>query len=503
MRSLAFRASLTSVVLAAGLLHAGCYDTAEDCALNPILQCGPWAPDAGPSASCDPSKNSVAIADSCGVFVSPSGDDANAGTKERPVKTIGAALGKRAAIYACAGTTAFNEMLTVTAGATIYGGLDCSSWSYVGATTKTIVTAGAGQVPVTLAMGTGTRLVDLHVLAADVSTMSDGTSSIAVVANGATAELDGCVIEAQGAAVGAPGTGYTSAAQAGMMGLPGADACTASITLPGNSVSSGCGTPDSTSGLGGIGAMTSGGNGSNGQPGTTANGGTGEGSAVCTPGTVGDAGMTGASGVGATALGSVAGGTYAGAAGADGMPGTLGQGGGGGGGAMGGTGASQCTMASTAGGASGGSGGSGGCGGTGGNGGKPGGSSIALVDLGATLTMSNVTIKAGNGGNGGAGGLGQNGGAGGMPGPGGTVPNGVNLHAGCQGGPGGSGGNGGQGGGGRGGHAIGIGYTGATAPSTKNVTFVKGTAGAGGTGDDSNGNMGSGAAGVAVNVQGF
>jgi hypothetical protein len=56
----------------------------------------------------------------------------------------------------------------------IYGGLDCTSWSYVGATMKTTITAGAGQVPVTLATGPGAKLTDLHVLAADVSAMSDG-----------------------------------------------------------------------------------------------------------------------------------------------------------------------------------------------------------------------------------------------------------------------------------------------------------------------------------------
>ena len=68
-----------------------------------------------------------------------------------------------------------------------------------------------------------------------------------------------------------------------------------------------------------------------------------------------------------------------------------------------------------------------------------------------------------------------------------------------------AGGAGGQGGGGRGGHAIGIAYTGMTAPSTMGVSFPKkGTAGMGGAGDDSmTGITGNGAAGVAADVQGF
>ena len=156
------------------------------------------------------------------------------------------------------------------------------------------------------------------------------------MANGATAELDGCVIEAQRAAAGAAGMGYTSAAMAGMIGESGNDACTGSFTAPGNPVSSGCGTPDSMSGDGGNGLVSSGGAGSPGSPGSAMNGGLGEMSGVCTPGMVGDPGMPGTLSQGATSLGSVAGGNYTGTAGTDGASGTPGQGGGGGGGGRGG-----------------------------------------------------------------------------------------------------------------------------------------------------------------------
>jgi hypothetical protein len=489
-------AHVAAVLLLVGLgvIGEGCFfklDCAED------ETCAPSSATGGSmSAGCVPSTVTGAVADSCGVFVSPMGHDGNAGTKKKPVKTIVAALGKGTAIYACAGAMPFSEAVTVPAGSTIYGGLDCSSWGYIGSTMKTEVTAAAGEVPVTLAMGSGAKLVDLHVLAADASMMTDGTSSIAVVADHATAEIDRCVLEAQGAAAGAAGAGYSSAAQAGMTGSAGTDACMGAAVLGGLSVTNVCGTSDSTSGLGGDGSVTSGGAGSPGSPGTTMNGGAGEGTAVCTPGTKGDDGMPGKAGSGATGTGSISAGSYSGVNGGDGSTGPVGQGGGGGGGAMGGTGANQCTMPSTAAGASGGSGGSGGCGGMGGKGGAFGGSSIALVSFDATLTLTSVTLKGGNGGAGGDGGTGQNGGSGGMVGTGGTVPNGSTLHPGCDGGPGGMGGTGGKGGGGTGGHSLGIAVMG-TAPAMSGWTATTSAPGPGGKGDDTMGNMGDGAAGMA------
>jgi hypothetical protein len=461
----------------------------------------------GPPPSCIPSLSSTPVADSCGVFVSSStgSDTTGMGTKEAPYKTITAALAKGSILYACAGATPFSEALAVPPGTTIFGGLDCSSWSYVGATTKTTVTAGAGQIPVTLAAGSGAKLVDLHVLAADASSMNDGTSSIAMVANGATAELDGCVVEAQGGAAGAAGQNFSMVAQAGAMGASGGDACTAATVNGGAPVSSMCGTPDSVSGNGGQGFGVSGGSGSPGSPLGAMNGGSGDTGSGCSTGTKGNDGSPGTPGKGAatTDLGTVSATGYTGVTGKIGGAGTPGQGGGGGGGAKGGTGAGMCTMAATSGGAAGGSGGSGGCGGTGGKGGSPGGSSIAIINLGATLTMSNVTLKAGGGGAGGNGGAGQTGGGPGLGGNGGKVLTATSLNPGCGGGPGGLGGNGGKGGGGRGGHAIGIAYTGTTAPSMMGVTFVMGTAGAGGKGDNSMGNMGDGAQGIMADLQGF
>src|SRR5215468_9197179 len=156
----------------------GCFQPQNDCGRAHDCPLGNGT-GGGVPVACDPSQNTDPVADSCGVFVSAMGDDGNAGTKEKPLKTIGAALAKGAVVYACAGPMPFNEAVTVPAGVAIYGGIDCTSWGYVGDKIKTAITAGPGQVPMTLSMGLGAKLSDLHVTAAP--TMDPGGSSIAVV----------------------------------------------------------------------------------------------------------------------------------------------------------------------------------------------------------------------------------------------------------------------------------------------------------------------------------
>jgi hypothetical protein len=453
---------------------------------------------AGTPADCVPSENSKPVEDTCGVFVSSSkGADGAAGTKSAPLKTLAEAITKANGlpVYACA--EAFAGSVTLASGSAIFGGLDCTKdWAYVGATTKSTLTGDADKPALVLAStANGAKVEDFTITAANA--MTAGGSSIAVVVDGATAELSRCDLIAGDAIAGAAGAAYPSAAQAGAMGLPGSDACKANSILGGDSVVSMCGMPDSISGLGGNGTVNSGGDGSNGSPGAAMNRGIGEVGAVCTAGTVGDAGPAGMPGAGATGAGTIDKTGYTGAAGMPGTGGGPGQGGGGGGGAKGGTGMNQC-MAGMAGGASGGSGGSGGCGGLGGKSGSAGGSSIGLISLKANVSFTDVKVSTGNGGPGGDGGPGQDGGLGGAPGAGGTAPSG--LKPACNGGNGAMGGKGGKGGGGLGGHAIGIAHTG-TAPPMKGVTFdKKGTAGKGGAGADA---MHDGAAGVQADMQSF
>jgi hypothetical protein len=495
------------VGLGALAVVGGCWPFTEsaDCQ-NAFLGCpttgtssGTGAHDGGTGghASCDPAKGAVDA--SCGVFVSSSkGDDANAGSESKPLKTLGAALNKAGGgrVYACG--ESFAEAIKLSAGATLYGALDCANGWVYDASKKTQLTATAGSIPLRITMATtGVEVSDFTITSADAT--ADGGSSIAVVVAQATASFVRCDLVAGSGKAGLAGAAYQMSAQAGVNGNAGKDACSADTSLGGKAVTSMCGNPDSISGAGGIGDTAAGGSGSPGLPASASNGGAGEGAGVCTPGKPGDVGGAGNPSVGATGLGTLSTSGYAGVSGTDGMPGLPGQGGGGGGGAKGELSASACP-AGSGGGASGGSGGSGGCGGMGGKGGGAGGASIALVSIEATLTFVGVTLEVGTGGNGGDGGPGQDGGMGGTGAAGGMGKG--TLKIGCAGGAGSKGGVGGKGSGGAGGHAIGIAYTG-KAPPMSGIMFTSGTAGAGGTGDDTMGNLGDGAPGVAANAQMF
>ena len=520
MRSLKTIAALS--VIAAGVIQlSGCFNSAGDCELNPKLGCGPFANTTGSGSSasssstsssgtggspinCIPSESKDPVDASCGVFVSASGDDGATGVQDKPVRSltqaVTLAMGGARRIYACAEELV--GAVELPAELTVYGGLDCAtmprSWQYVGDTSKTTITANAGAIPLTLASGTGTKLFDLHVVAKPAVT--EGGSSIAVIANHVTAEITGCQFEAGDGVAGTQGKPYSSAASAGTMGVKGGDACSTNTVAGGDPVSNVCGTLDSSGGLGGSGTSVSGGNGSSGLPDGSLNFGTGEGASACTTGTTGDSGLPGLPGLGATGLGSITKSGFAGVIGMPGLVGPPGQGGGGGGGAKGGMALDKCPVVGMTGGAAGGSGGSGGCGGAGGKGGNPGGSSIALLSLGSSLTFSAVTLTTGAGGKGGDGGAGQDGGFPGGPGSGGAVPmTATKLNPGCDGGQGGTGGKGGKGGGGIGGQSIAIAFTGAEPPKSGWMA-ITGAFGTGGLGGDA---AGTGAPGVKANIQAF
>jgi hypothetical protein len=509
------KAILAAMGLLAGLaVGNGCFfklDCTEDETCRGSSSAGTGA---GTPIGCDPSQNKGPVANTCGVFVSPDGDNGNPGTKEKPVKTITAALAKGTTIYACAGAMPYSEAVVVDTTATLFGALDCTSWIYA-ATKKTALTATPDAVPLSLAStGSGAEVVDFAITAADA--MLDGGSSIAVVVNGATASFTRTDITAGKGKDGGPGStptdsvGPTTSTDPLIKGNDAKDACMDPAMQFGGAAKENMlclaanGGP--LGGAGGVGAVN---NGSSGdlQPTATAQtalGGVGQPNTDpmslwgCTSasglGSSGANGGSGTPGAGAkdTDLGTLNESAYIGVAGQPGGTAKPGQGGGGGGGAKGKT---MCA------GASGGGGGAGGCPGKGGLGGMPGGASIGIVSLDATLAFDAVTIKAGGGGAGGDGGDGQAGGTGGNGGNGGNgSTNG--LSDACNGGKGGQGGIGGKGGGGRGGHAIGIAYKGKMPPA-KGVTFTKGTPGAGGKGDNANGNMGDGGAGVAADVQVF
>ena len=501
--------ALTLSLLGAAAGLGGCYSLGSDCKFN--YDCGAGG-DGGSGGStggggtggappgCIPSNNSTPVDDSCGVFVSSTrGDDTNAGTKEKPVTTLGMAISMSGGkpIYLCG--EALLETVSIDANVVVYGALDCAAdWKY-DASKPTELSASGDQVPVSISSGSRLDMYDVHVKADDA--LSPGSSSIGILAEAdATLNLTRCKVSAGKGADGASFDPPADPAQMGADGPEGGNACMASQTITADPPTTSCGDVQSVGGPGGVGLSNSASPGGPGEPQGAMNGGQAEGATACTDGGAGDAGMTGAPGDGASSLGSLQAGIgYVPSPGADGKAGSPGQGGGGGGGSKGGTGAGKCQVAATAGGASGGAGGSGGCGGAGGKGGGGGGASIGIATLGAKLTFSDVTIETSAGGNGGNGGVGQTGGIGGKGGIGGSKGAAVNLKNGCAGGDGGTGGDGGKGGGGRGGHSIGIAHTGA-APDTTGATITVGTAGNGGAGE---GATGGGQTGVADKLQAF
>ncbi|WP_437969547.1 PGRS family protein [Sorangium sp. So ce260] len=448
------------------------------------------------------------------MFVSASrAGSAGTGTKAEPFGSLQEAINQAqqngtGRVYACAGDgEEFTEVVEVPGGVTLYGGLDCKSgWLWAGEATKTVLTADEGMIPLTMGGPSGTvRIEDLHVVAKPTTQQRNGAgvSSIAAIAHGTAVELVRCKLEAGDAAPGADGAAFTEAGIAGLPGLTGSPGCSRSDSerVPGGkAVVNQCGTPDdpaddSTGGYGGWSYPAMGGPGGDGLPllaasGDQENHGTGwSSSGRCANGSSGNPRPRGAPGVGAEGPGRISMTGYAGVSGAPGSRGAPGQGGGGGGGDRGESLNSMDYLCydglhADRAGAAGGSGGTGGCGGLGGQGGLPGGASIALLSIDATLSFEAVVLTAGDGGRGGNGGDGQLGGAGGAGGEGGSVDprTSDNLYDGCDGGRGGKGGDGGKGGGGQGGHSLGIAFTG-TPPPLGGVAMQLGLAGIGGDGD--------------------
>ena len=188
----------------------------------------------GKPVSCVPSELKNAVASDCGVFVSSSmGDDKNPGSQKEPFKSLQSAIAAANGrpVYACG--ESFREPVSVTTGVTLYGALDCANgWAYDGSK-KTALTASADAIPLTLsasATGAVVSVFDFAITAADAS--AAGGSSIAVLANGATATLARVDLVAGKGADGAVGI-----APAGS-GMKGADA---PVPVPAGALD-GCGT---------------------------------------------------------------------------------------------------------------------------------------------------------------------------------------------------------------------------------------------------------------------
>jgi Big-like domain-containing protein/flagellar hook capping protein FlgD len=439
----------------------------------------------------------------CGpIFVSPTGSDANLGTIEAPMRTLGAAIlaahthGRD--VYIAKGV--YEGTVVLASGVNLYGGFDDDAgWARSLASRATIHLGPGGGDVAALAVSIDQRTVVDHIVVEsnrDPGAVTPGSANAAVlvVESAAAVAFRNCDLHAARGTNGAQGA-------SGALGENG-----------GNGHDGGCGTAwpapvtiGSCAGGGGPGGYQ-GGSGGGGGGNTT--GGGGGGLPWCPPsctdvtpapghggwngagplGGVGgsNAGLGGPGGPGGPGLAGSpgSGGPGFGLDGSAGTNGESGSGGGGGGGGTGGIGlclGGQICLFSSGGG--GGGGGGGGVGGAGGAGGGGAGSAYGVVARNGLVELAGCRLSIADGGNGGNGGPGGAGGAGGAGGIGSSLASGIVGTPGGPGGPGGSSGAGGPGGGGSGGNSIGIlrlaGGSSSIDPST---IITTGTPGLGGPG---------------------
>jgi hypothetical protein len=428
--------------------------------------------------NCEPVANGVIDA-SCGVFVKADAAPGGDGSKAAPFASLEAATaGGASPIYVC--LEPLTQPQHITNPAIVYGGVDCTNFSWTAAERSQIATCQPGvagcasdiTVPLTIEE-VGTLTIErLDVFAPNA--IVAGQSSIAIVAMEATITLRESTVVAGNGAPGAMG-GSGLQGEAGANGANGVLNGNGSLLGP-DGAASACGVFGGDGGgyfiLNGNdfsaptqGGVAQGNAGLNGTLGMTTSACAGGGMGV----TIGQVGPAGANAAGQGAL-STSG--YEGVAGSVGGVGAAGGGGGGGG-------SLRWIQAGVDPIASGGAGGAGGCGGLGGLGGGFGGSSFAILSLGSTLVFDAVSLQSALGADGAVGGAGGPGGAGGLGGTGGYNFNGgINSATACSGGAGRPGGAGGPGGAGAGGHSAAIAHLG-PAPNLSGATTSVGTAGVG------------------------
>ena len=443
---------------------------------------GGAAGDGGSARTCDETRSPVnevcRLNEDVAIFVSPTGDNTNAGTRDAPLETLTKAIELAAeagkAVIACTGS--FQENIAIR-GATqvkLYGGFACAEGWRSGAE-RTRVAPSEG-IPLTIESATSPVLVEgVDFIAPNATVL--GHSSIAVsLVEAADVTLRNLGLSAGNGADG--GRGITMP-----FTLPNPEALNGNAAT--RTVSRGWaetgGVPCSLVCPSGV--RTVGGRGGDGDPDGSAPGGAtpgqpglpdhevigGQAGALAVECNMGGRGGNGAAaplamhGAGARDWGLLdASGWHPrdGSAGADGAPG---QGGGGG---RGGSGAAPD---------GGGGGGCGGCGGRGGAAGKGAGSSIGLLVFNSQLLLDGVELVTAQGGAGGSGGDPQVGQAGGL----GGLPYRYPSFA-CSGGLGGAGATGGGGGGGAGGLSVGIVFRGVR-PNLLAVSYKLGRGGVAGT----------------------
>jgi hypothetical protein len=426
-----------------------------------------------------PRDESCLVSEDFAVFVSPDGDDDSLGTREAPLASLTKAAEVAAGdkvVLVCSGT--YDERVTITSGARVFGGFDCADWS------------DDPEAPLFVATDPGAALtvdsVDAEVLIDRVSfevgdAIEPGETALAAIVNASPrVTLSGVSLKAGSGRAGANGKldPFSFPSAATLKGNPegpaaegGAEkvcSCQKGLTSTG-----GVGGTPSSSGQNGAKGLPSLGGGAGGDPsaGDCGGGSSGKKGADATPEKPA---------AGAKRWGTISSAGWEAAAGLDGQPGQPGQGGGGG-----------ASLSSSG---HGGGGGCGGCGGNGGAAGEGGGGSIALLALGSTVTLEGCSLSTADAGKGGSGAAGQ---AGQQQAGGGGAP--IDTVSSCGGGSGGFGAAGAAGGGGAGGISVGIVWQGDTPPNMSGDTIVSvgkpGSKGPGGAPGDNDG-----IAGVAQDV---
>lgn len=365
-------------------------------------------PPPGCDPAVDPKDAPKCVVSEFGVFVDATGGaDANPGTKESPVKSITAALGKVAnknRVYVCDGTYA--EHVKLTSAVSLYGGFACGAWSYSGTKPK-VAPADVGYA-LEIAYTTGDITVsDLSFVAANA--VDKGQSSIAAFVHKASkVAIARSDLQAGTGKEGLDGDGGTTGTITAVTGGGALNATgyPASGTTAGTVKTCTCSSGGTSAGGAGGGPL------GGGAPGTPSLGGVapvdgagGSGATGCVAAEPNGSGNSGADATSAadaaklTTFGSLDATGWKPQTGSAGTNASPGQGGGGGGGR-------DATSA-------GGGGGCGGCGGTGGKGGAGGGASVALLSLESAVVLRASKLTAGAAGAGGTGGAKGNGDSGG------------------------------------------------------------------------------------------
>ncbi|MFT3836837.1 MAG: MopE-related protein [Myxococcaceae bacterium] len=443
-------------------------------------------------ANCDGIDGEVAN----GVFVSTTGNDANAGDKAHPKRTITAAInalnGKRD-VYVSTGT--YIEQISIPSNVGVYGGYNPNNWQRD--LTANPVTVTGVNAPL-LIDGSMNVSVQLMQFVGSTPSGSGVTAYGAFVRNAVAVLVEAVDIRAGNGTPGSSGSS-SSAGASGAQGSIGGAGCENSsfVCNSCNQPQGGAGGHTTCHGVdryGGQGGSagqggSSGNGGAQGYGGTAQGSGTPSGGGNNVPGSgyiggTGGNGGAGAQGTSGGAFGSWSASGYVLAITSDGAEGGDGNGGGGGGGGGGGT--TDCDSY----GGGGGGGGAGACGGQGGHKGTSGGASVAMFLWNSSVTAKGASLHTGNGG---SGGNGTQGGGGGTGGAGGQTASGAGSNYGggseqddgsngARGGKGGDGGNGGPGGAGGGGPVVGVGIGGTSTWSPDPATTIQlGTPGNGGT----------------------